>query len=226
MLIAVRAIGAFMCFATIASAQTNVTPELAAVIEGAKKEGVLLLRSTSPVLGGPEGAKLVKEGIKRQFGVDLEVKWAPGPAYGPLAAILNQERQAGAKASSDAFSATAVQYSPYMDQGLFRRVEWQKLMPGRVTDAIVESDGRLLRHDTSAPAILYNTQEAKWAPGIKTFDDLRAYRRERGDDLLVIAPHPFYPKSHCLGRELEKNIDLFRNNKRAGRNGKLPIACR
>ena len=47
------------------------------------------------------------------------------------------------------------------------------------------------------------------AARLKTFDDLRAYRRERGDDLLVIAPHPFYPKSHCLGRELEKNIDLF-----------------
>ena len=52
MLIAVRAIGAFMCFATIASAQTNVTPELAAVIEGAKKEGVLLKKGDLLNLSG------------------------------------------------------------------------------------------------------------------------------------------------------------------------------
>jgi predicted metal-dependent phosphoesterase TrpH len=47
------------------------------------------------------------------------------------------------------------------------------------------------------------------AAKLKTFADLRAYRRERGADLLVVAPHPFYPKSHCLGPELERNIDLF-----------------
>lgn len=47
------------------------------------------------------------------------------------------------------------------------------------------------------------------AARLKTFDDLRAYRRERGDDLLVIAPHPFYPAGHSLRKELERNIDLF-----------------
>jgi hypothetical protein len=156
-----------------ALAQSNaVSPELAAVIEAAKKEGQLDIRSTSNVLGGPEGAKVAREGIKRLFGIDLDVKWAPGPAYGPLAAILNQERQAGTKASSDVFTATAVQYSPYMEQGLFRQVAWRKFMPGRITDAIVEGDGRLLRHDTATPAILYNAQEAKWVTGIKRFEDL------------------------------------------------------
>ncbi|MEI6082942.1 MAG: PHP domain-containing protein [Verrucomicrobiota bacterium] len=44
---------------------------------------------------------------------------------------------------------------------------------------------------------------------LKTYADLRAYRRERGAELLVIAPHPFYPKGCCLGRELERNLDLF-----------------
>ena len=162
----------FACTATLAVAQTSVTPELAAVIEGAKKEGVLLLRSTSTVLGGAEGARLVKDGIKRQFGVDLDVKWSPGPAYGPMAAILNQERQAGRKSSGDAFAATAVQLAAYVDQGLFRAIDWQKLMPQRVTSDLSEAGGQMLRYRTVIPAILYNTAEAKWAASVKKFDEV------------------------------------------------------
>ena len=148
------------------------TPELAAIIEAAKKEGQLDIRSTSTVLGGAEGAKIAREGIKRLFGVDLQVNWSPGPAYGPLAALLNQERQAGRKASTDAYAATAVQMSPYMEQGLFQKVEWRKLMPDRIPESAAESDGRIIRYRTVVPSIIYNLQEAKWVPQIKKFDDL------------------------------------------------------
>jgi len=44
---------------------------------------------------------------------------------------------------------------------------------------------------------------------IRTFDALRAFRRERGNDVLVIAPHPYYPKSTSPGPVLEDNLDLF-----------------
>jgi predicted metal-dependent phosphoesterase TrpH len=47
------------------------------------------------------------------------------------------------------------------------------------------------------------------AERLKTFDDLRAYRRERGEELLVVAPHPFYPRGHSLGRHFERNLDVF-----------------
>jgi predicted metal-dependent phosphoesterase TrpH len=56
--------------------------------------------------------------------------------------------------------------------------------------------------------LLYNITQRE-AERLKTFDDLRAYRRERGADLLVVAPHPYYPEDHSLGRELERNIDVF-----------------
>ena len=159
--------------AVAAQAQTvAVSPELAAVIEAAKKEGVVNLRSTSTVLGGPEGAKVAREGIKRQFGVDLEVKWAPGPAYGPMGAILNQEKQAGRKASNDVYAATAIQLAAYVDQGLFRKYDWAKLLPTRITPDLSEADGRMLRYRTVIPAILYNTAEAKWAAQIRTFDEV------------------------------------------------------
>jgi predicted metal-dependent phosphoesterase TrpH len=56
--------------------------------------------------------------------------------------------------------------------------------------------------------LLYNVTQRE-AERLRTFDDLRVYRRERGEDLLVIAPHPFYPKGHSLGRDFEPNIDVF-----------------
>jgi predicted metal-dependent phosphoesterase TrpH len=45
------------------------------------------------------------------------------------------------------------------------------------------------------------------AEDVKTFDDLRDLRmRERG---LVVAPHPFFPARVCLGRDLERHVELF-----------------
>jgi predicted metal-dependent phosphoesterase TrpH len=56
--------------------------------------------------------------------------------------------------------------------------------------------------------LLHNITQRE-AQQLHTFDDLRAYKRERGEDLLVIAPHPMYPMGHSLENRLEPNIDLF-----------------
>jgi len=45
------------------------------------------------------------------------------------------------------------------------------------------------------------------ADRIKTFDDLRAYRRMNNS--LIIAPHPFYPGLICLRRKLYRYWGLF-----------------
>jgi predicted metal-dependent phosphoesterase TrpH len=48
---------------------------------------------------------------------------------------------------------------------------------------------------------------ARDADRIRTFDDLRAYRRMNNS--LIIAPHPFYPGTICLRRKLGQHRDLF-----------------
>ena len=45
------------------------------------------------------------------------------------------------------------------------------------------------------------------ADRIKTFDDMRAYRRMNNS--LIIAPHPFYPGRICLRRKLYQYWNLF-----------------
>jgi ABC-type Fe3+ transport system substrate-binding protein len=149
-----------------------VSPELAKIIDGAKKEGKLLLRSTTSVNGASEGAKVAQDGIKKMFGVDLDVQWVPGPAFAPLAAALYQEKQAGQPSSGDVYVGTPIQITPYLDRGLFEKVDWVKLMPGRITPELVEGDGRALRFMTFLPGINYNVKVATWVPQIKKLEDV------------------------------------------------------
>ncbi len=45
--------------------------------------------------------------------------------------------------------------------------------------------------------------------GIRTLQDLRAFKKERGPEMAVIAPHPFYSLNQCLGRKLREFADVF-----------------
>jgi predicted metal-dependent phosphoesterase TrpH len=56
--------------------------------------------------------------------------------------------------------------------------------------------------------LIYNVTQAQM-DAVRTFPDLRELKRQMGDEMLVIAPHPFFRRSQCLGRHLEENIDVF-----------------
>ena len=64
------------------------------------------------------------------------------------------------------------------------------------------------KHISGKEVLIYNVSQAEMDT-VSTFPDLRELRRRRGHEILVIAPHPFFRKSQCLGRHLEENIDLF-----------------
>lgn len=164
-----------LMFASIAVAKAEtvpMTPLLSETIASANKEGKLTVRWTNNIFGGPEGAKLAEEAINRIFGTRISVEWAPGPAYGPLAAMLYQEMQAAQPATSDIYIATAVQLTPYLEKGLFRTIDWVAIMPSRITPVIVEGEGRAIRIATNLPGIVYNMKAAPWVAEVNTTDDL------------------------------------------------------
>jgi ABC-type Fe3+ transport system substrate-binding protein len=150
----------------------EVNPALAQVIAAAKTEGSVQIRWTTIMLGGPDGAKLAEDGINRLFGTNLKVDWVPGPAFGPMAAIIDQELQAGEKASTDVYTATPNQLAPYLDKGLFKPIDWASLWPARIKPQMVEGDGKALRYADMFPGILYNVKAAPWVPEIGTTADL------------------------------------------------------
>ncbi|HWE75248.1 MAG TPA: extracellular solute-binding protein [Stellaceae bacterium] len=150
----------------------EITPALAKIVDGAKQEGKLLVRSTpASTLAGPEAQEAAQRGIKSMFGIDIPIEWSPGAAYGPLAAQLFQEMQAGTPASTDVLALTPAQIVPYLEKNFFRPIDWRAAMPS-LPPELIEADGKAIRVTLSLPNILYNPQAAPWAAGIKSSADL------------------------------------------------------
>jgi predicted metal-dependent phosphoesterase TrpH len=59
-----------------------------------------------------------------------------------------------------------------------------------------------------ADAVVLNISPEE-AEGVKTFDDLRRLRAERGDSIFVLAPHPYFILGGSIGQRLEKELDCF-----------------
>jgi ABC-type Fe3+ transport system substrate-binding protein len=137
-----------------------MTPALQKVIDGAKQEGKLTLSYAANILGGADGARVGAAGVKKEFGVDIDVTYFPGPSFAPMAAKLLTEMQAGQPASTDLYNGTAVEVTPQLSKGLFRKVPWLELYPSRITPQIAEADSRALRIVTKLPGILYNKKVA------------------------------------------------------------------
>ncbi len=149
----------------------EMTPALKKIIEAANKEGELRLHmGTSPV-GRSEGVKASEAGINKMFGTNIKVSYTPGPAYAALVAKILTEHQAKQPASSDVYIATAIQMVPLLRRGLFITVDWNGLFPERISPAMVEADGRTVRHYTSLPGVIYNKSQEAMVIKTTSLDD-------------------------------------------------------
>ena len=170
-LVSAAALAAFLSTAVYAQA-IEMTPELKKVVEGAKTEGKLRIETLPDVLAGAEGLQAATGWMKREFNIDVEGSFVPNPAFAQQLGKLFTEMQSGQKASSDAYTATAVQITPMLDRNIFVSTPWSQLLPGRITSNIVEADGRALRVLTQMPGILYNKTRFADAPQVKEMTDL------------------------------------------------------
>ena len=135
--VAVAVLAAFWTVLPARAQTVEITPALAKVIDAARKEGKIVLRNAPTVMGGPDGARIAQQGIKQMFGIDIPVEWTPGVAFGPLAAQLYQEMQAGVPSSTDVYYATPVQIVPYLEKGMFQPVDWATILPSRIQPGMV-----------------------------------------------------------------------------------------
>lgn len=156
-----------------ASASTiKMSPALQKIIAGAKEEGALNLEYGGGILGASEGARVAATDMKKMFGVDLQITYTPGPSFAQMASRVYTEMEAKQKASTDVYYGTAVQISPYLKRGLFRKVPWTRLYPGRITAKIVEGDSRALRIASGLPGVLYNKRTSPGFAKVLTTADL------------------------------------------------------
>jgi predicted metal-dependent phosphoesterase TrpH len=57
--------------------------------------------------------------------------------------------------------------------------------------------------------VLCNVTGQREVAPVKTWEDLRTLRRDRGESLFVFAPHPYYPIGHSVKRIVEEHLDIF-----------------
>ena len=211
-------VAAAALFAAMPLAQAGdipVNPALQKIIDGAKQEGKLTLSYAANILGGSDGARIGAAGIKKEFGVDIDVTYFPGPSFAPMAAKLLTEMQAGQPASTDLYNGTAVEVTPQLSKGLFRKVPWTELYGSRITPEIAEADGRALRIVTKIPGILYNKKIApQFAQADKISDLLKPEYKGKlyttpylaGFDVLVAKDVWGYDKTENFIKRYAQNI--------------------
>ena len=169
--IAILAAAAWLAGGWTAKA-VEMTPALEKLIAAAKAEGKLEILSGGQVNGGGTAVATVKRDIKKLFGVDVKIRYTPGPPMGPTGNKIRTEFRAGAKSSTDVWTGAAAQVEPLLKSDMFRKIDWVSLYPSRIKPAMVEGEGRALRHATGIPGILYNTKIGPLVKQVKTMSDL------------------------------------------------------
>jgi ABC-type Fe3+ transport system substrate-binding protein len=134
----------------------DMSPELKAVAKAADAEGSMKIVWVSEILGGGRGLKMVQDGMNTMFGTKVEIKFAPGGSMPQVGNQIASEYKAGRPATSDVYMTSLNNATRLSGLGIFRPVEWTKLLPGRITDEMVEADGAALRFVSTITSVAYN----------------------------------------------------------------------
>ena len=125
---------------------------LAQLVDGAKKEGQIILSWGTGTMGGIEGVQTIEKAFNKAYGLNLPFKFSPGPSMPQLASRIIQEGKAGQSASSDLFIGS----ENHVARMNLKKLEWTKIFP-HITRPMVDWDGRVLIVVSRTPGLTYNT---------------------------------------------------------------------
>lgn len=126
---------------------------LAQLLEGAKKEGQLILSWGTGTMGGIEGAATLEKAFNKTYGLNLQFRFTPGPAMPQFASRIIQEAKAGQPSSTDLFVGS----ENHVARMSLKGVEWPKIFP-HITAAMTDFDNKVLIVTTRTPGFTYNSK--------------------------------------------------------------------
>ena len=148
----------------------EMTPALKKVVDAANKEGEMQVTWSSNTFGGPEGAKKVEKRINELWGAKIRIKWNPGrsmPEVGNQIAMSFSNKLASPTDVYIGFSRNMASLNKYK---MFVSSPWKDYDPSRLTDAVVEQDGTLVKVYSATVGFSYNKKLAPMQP--ERLDDL------------------------------------------------------
>jgi iron(III) transport system substrate-binding protein len=158
LLVPVAAGVAVLVAAAAPAPAADISPALKTVIDAANKEGNLKLFLHPGAWGDGRGIQRIEAGMNKMFGTKIKVQYATGPAMGSIGNQLLAEFKANRPAATDVYFGNGPYAIPLVDNGMLLAVDWTALLPGRITDKIVEEKGMMIRSGNNIRQIAYNTK--------------------------------------------------------------------
>jgi ABC-type Fe3+ transport system substrate-binding protein len=114
--------------------------------------------------------------MNKMFGTNINIQYGSGPAMGSIGNQLLAEFKANRPASTDVYFGNGPYAISLLDNNVLHATDWTALLPGRITNAIVEANGMAIRIGNNVRQIAYNTNllpkppetlDGWLAPGLK-----------------------------------------------------------
>jgi ABC-type Fe3+ transport system substrate-binding protein len=143
------------------AAPTTQTDRLKALIDAARQEGQLNLTWSDNTAGGAEGAQRWLEGFNKAYGLNLSLRFTPGPAMPEMAAKIGQEHQAGRPASSDVFIGSEAHVVSLMREDTLEPVDWMSWASNLQDARLIVTGGAAVELASRTPGITYNSNRVR-----------------------------------------------------------------
>jgi ABC-type Fe3+ transport system substrate-binding protein len=130
---------------------------LAKLIAAAKAEKDFTLLGGGGTWGDADAQKMLENGFNKKFGLNVRIKFIPGPAMPDLARRIADEYKAGQKSASDMYLGSESHFVELSRSDALTRFKWREAFPS-IPAPMVEMDGRLLREATRYIGVSYNRQ--------------------------------------------------------------------
>jgi ABC-type Fe3+ transport system substrate-binding protein len=139
------------------TAAPSLSPELQAIVDGARREGELSLVWGENSVGGRKAIEPWNEGLNRRYGLNVKVQFTPGPSIPELFNTITQERQAGRRSATDLFLGTEAFIAAALQGNLLQPTDWASWAPNVTNPDVLAPDGTAVKINSELPGITYNT---------------------------------------------------------------------
>ena len=160
-----------LCLVETSRAAESASSPLAKLIQAGKAEKELVLLGGGGTWGDADAQKMLENAFNKKYGLNVRIKFIPGPAMPDMARRIADEYKAGQKAASDLFLGSESHFVELTRSDALTKFAWRETFPN-IPVPMVEMDGRLLREATRYIGISYNEQQVAEKDLPRRLDDL------------------------------------------------------
>jgi ABC-type Fe3+ transport system substrate-binding protein len=148
----------------VSAAAKSSNPTLQALLDGAKKEGQLVLSYGGSTFGGNDGINELAAGFNKAYGLNVQAQYTVGDSMPNMDEKVTQEYQAKKPASTDVLLSLADTFDTPMLAHAVQAVDWRSWAPNiqKISNAdLLAPDGTGVVVQTFLSGISYNSNKLK-----------------------------------------------------------------